>query len=557
MKSLFSRLASGALIILIAWLVLGLPGPTRANQLLRVTFIDVGQGDAAWLQTPDGQDIVIDGGRKSQGPNVLAYLQDHDVSDVEVMIASHPDSDHVGGLITVLENLPVEEAVLNGQPATTQTYQELLDLILAKAVPTRIARSGDTYTWGCCVVASVVHPAEPLGENTNNASIVVKVSFGDVDVLFTGDIEATAENAIVARGEDVGSEILKVAHHGSKNGSSMAFLNAVHPETAVISVGANNPYGHPAPEVLSRLASAGAIIYRTDQLGTITVTSDGLTYTVSPSQEITHAVYLPVVLKVYSPPTPTPTATATITQTPTPTATQTQTLTNTPTSTATSTDTTTPTVTPTTTLTPTATSTPTPTASATNTTTLSPTPTSTITPTPSETPTATNTHSRTPTPTNTLTPTHTSTATTTSTRTATLTHTPTRTATSTSTRTYTPSPPTPTATVATSNPVRCNTYANGVEICAWVSNTSPSQNSTVTVYGRIMDQGSPASGSPMETTWHYKTTTSHCSGTSGSNGIASCSRSISRATIGYTVIIDVTFTHDGQAYSSYTSFTPR
>ncbi len=275
-----------------------------------VHFVDVAQGDAAWLKTPDGVDIIIDGGRKGQGSHLLSYLQDHGVADIEVMVATHPDADHVGGLITLVNRLPVHQVLLNGQSATTQTYQDLINAIAAKAVPTVVPRAGDTFVWGCCVTARTVHPVEPPGEDTNNASIVLRISYGQTDFLFTGDIEEAAEKAILERGELVEAEVLKVAHHGSKSGSSTAFLNAVSPEVAVISVGPN-PYGHPSGEVLARLSSVGASIYRTDLQGTIVVETNGEVYSVRSAQVVVYTVFLPLVIKEVQPPTPTPTPTLT------------------------------------------------------------------------------------------------------------------------------------------------------------------------------------------------------------------------------------------------------
>jgi beta-lactamase superfamily II metal-dependent hydrolase len=384
MKSPIRFAAGIALVCLVAVLALGQPGLTGADQPLRVTFIDVGQGDAAWLRTPDGQDIIIDGGRYG---DALAYLQAHGSPDIELMVATHPDADHIGGLVRILESLPVYRVLRDGQTNDTQTYRDFANLIALKAIPDGRARVPEVYTWGCCVTAHVLNPVEPLAfTDLNNNSVVLKVTYGVIDFLFLGDVETQAETATLARGEDLRAEVLKVAHHGSKSGTTTIFLDAVQPEIAVISVGANNPYGHPALEVLARLKAAGAAVYRTDQLGTITIASDGLTYTVSPTQEVTHTVYLPAILKAYSPPTPTATPSNTPTDTPTPTRTRT------PTATSTATATPTPSRTPTPTITPTATSTPTRTHTPTATSTL------TGTPTPSRTPTATSTLTVTPTP---------------------------------------------------------------------------------------------------------------------------------------------------------------
>lgn len=263
--------------------------------LLQVAFLDVGQGDAAWLKTPDGWDILIDGGKESEGPGLVSYLQNHGVADIEVLILSHPHADHVGGLVTVLENMDVDQALTNCQVYSSTIYQTFQDLLISKGIPTTCVRDEDTFTWGAYISAAAVNPPEPLTSDANNNSVVFRISYGTIDFLFTGDIESEAEDAILDRGRTIEAEILKVPHHGSGSSSTALFLAQVDPELAVISVGASNPYGHPDAETLARLRDAGAAIYRTDLHGTIVVTTDGTTYSVQP--ETSCLLYLPLVMK--------------------------------------------------------------------------------------------------------------------------------------------------------------------------------------------------------------------------------------------------------------------
>jgi len=271
--------------------------PSTATGFLQVTFIDVGQGDAAWIRTPDGWDILIDGGKESEGPDLLSYLQSHGVTEVEVLVLSHPHADHVGGFITILNNMDVAEALLNCQSPDTPTYQEFETLLVAKEVITTCVRDGHNFTWGG-VSAAAVNPPEPLMSGTasdaNNNSVVLRITYGSIDFLFTGDVQSEAEAGILDRGRIVEAEILKVAHHGSKYSSTAPFLTAVGPETAVISVGPNS-YGHPTTEALQRLSDAGATIYRTDLHGTIVITTDGMTYSVQP--EFSYFLHLPLIMK--------------------------------------------------------------------------------------------------------------------------------------------------------------------------------------------------------------------------------------------------------------------
>ncbi len=287
-----------AVIVVLALTCLGLPAtPSSATSLLRVTFLDVGQGDAAWLNTPDGWDILIDGGPKSAGPELVAYLQAHGVADIEVMVLSHPHADHVGGLVAVLDNLEVDLVLSNCQDYPTSIYQTFQELVSAKGIPLTCVTDGDSFVWGAHLTAVALHPPEPLmsgtGSDVNNNSLVFRISYGTIDFLFTGDVESEAEAVVLLGGPALDAGVLKVAHHGSNSSSTMAFLSAVGPQEAIISVGATNPYGHPSSAVLQRLREAGATVYRTDLHGNILVEADGTSYTVRPQRYFW--VYLPLV----------------------------------------------------------------------------------------------------------------------------------------------------------------------------------------------------------------------------------------------------------------------
>jgi len=279
------------------------PSRSDATGLLRVTFIDVGQGDAAWLSTPDGWDILIDGGPQGAGAELVSFLDDQGVVDIEVLILSHSDADHVGGLVAVVENLDVDLTLTNCQAYPTTIYLTFVSLLYSKAIPSICVREGDTFTWGSYVAGVAVNPPDPLMSGTrsdvNNNSIVLRISYGSVDFLFTGDIESDAEAAILLRGSTLEAEILKGAHHGSDSSSTEAFLTQVDAKEAVISVGAGNPYGHPASQTLQSVRSAGASVYRTDLYGTIVVTTDGTSYWVQPDRSV--HIFLPLSLHGFWP----------------------------------------------------------------------------------------------------------------------------------------------------------------------------------------------------------------------------------------------------------------
>jgi len=287
----------------------------KLSNLLQVSYIDVGQGDSIWLHASDGTDILIDGGPRSAGPTVVAYLQEGGIDDIEVVVLSHGDADHVGGLIDVLRSaIPVEAVIYNGLHHTSLTYQQFLTETMKRGLTPTPAQVGQTHTWGP-VNASVLNPQNPPTGEQNEDSVVILAVYGDVRFLFPGDIGSDTEQTILGLGTPVAADVLKVAHHGSRYSSSASFLDAVGAELAIISVGADNPYGHPAQETLDRLQAAGARVLRTDQNGTIVVTTDGQTYEV----EADFVVFLPLVIRTVPTPTNTPTSTPTPTGTPTPT----------------------------------------------------------------------------------------------------------------------------------------------------------------------------------------------------------------------------------------------
>jgi beta-lactamase superfamily II metal-dependent hydrolase len=295
---------------------------------LTVSYIDVGQGDSIWIHDSNGFDILIDGGKPSAGPTVLAYLRSHGIDDIEVMIASHPDSDHIGGLIDVLEatDIPVQQVLYSGYPGDTVIWDDFITAVANEGITLTVAQYPYEYTWGS-TMAYILNPVSGLSNPaTNDASVVTLLSHGNIRFLFPGDISSTVEAVVVAHGTSVATQILKVAHHGSAYSSSASFLSAVSPHEAIISVG-DNSYGHPSDDTISRLQAAGARVWRTDQWGTIIVVSNGTTYTITSSTG--YKVYLPLVMNSAPPPsTQTPTATTsmptpTLQATPTLTATQT------------------------------------------------------------------------------------------------------------------------------------------------------------------------------------------------------------------------------------------
>ncbi len=246
----------------------------QGDDSLRVSYIDVGQGDSILLHASDGTDVLIDGGIRSAGPTVVAYLQSEGIDDIEVMVVSHGHADHIGGLIDVLRStIPVSSVVYNGDPCSTTTCLDFFAETQNRGLTPTPAKVGQSHSWGA-MDALVLNPQLALTGDQNEDSVVLLVTYGDRRFLFTGDIGSSTEQIILGLATPVAADVLKVAHHGSKYSSSADFLDAVGPKWAIISVGENS-YGHPTQEMLDRLAAAGALIRRTDRSGTVVVTSDG------------------------------------------------------------------------------------------------------------------------------------------------------------------------------------------------------------------------------------------------------------------------------------------
>ena len=255
--------------------------PTGTPGELSVHFLDVGQGDATVVVAPDAT-MLVDAGRQDGG-DVVAYLQDLGVSRIDVVAITHPHADHIGQLDDVLAAVDVEEVWMSGTVSTSETFEEAVSAIEASDAAYEEPRARDDTVVGSLMV-DVVHPVELTGE-AHPDSLSMRVSYGSVSFLFTGDAEAPTEAEMVAREPGtLAATVYQVGHHGSSTSTSPALLAAVDPEVAVYSAGAGNSYGHPGADVLERLAGAGVAVYGTDTHGSVTVTSDGVTYRVAPAR---------------------------------------------------------------------------------------------------------------------------------------------------------------------------------------------------------------------------------------------------------------------------------
>jgi competence protein ComEC len=248
---------------------------------LHVAFLDIGQGDAILITTPDGQQVLVDGG---PSPTALTSALGQQMPfwdrSIDLLVMTHPDSDHITGLVEVLERYHVEGWLDNGRPDDDAIYFECQEILSETAMPHHTVRAGDKSDLGQGLVLEVLHPPLELmtsGEaDANNNSVVLRLQWGQATFLLTGDIQAEAERLLAQSGQPLTADVLKVAHHGSDGSSTAEFLAAVSPRFAVVSVGADNQFGHPQKAALDRLTQLGDVtILRTDEEGTIEFITDG------------------------------------------------------------------------------------------------------------------------------------------------------------------------------------------------------------------------------------------------------------------------------------------
>lgn len=252
-------------------------GASGAQGILEVHYIDVDQGDATLVMGP-GVTILIDAGRHDRN-DVVPYLRSVGVKSIDLLVGTHPHSDHIGQFPQVLEAFPVKEVWLSGDVHTSRTFERAIDAILNSGAGYHEPRAGERVKLGDIEI-EVVHPERVTGD-FNNGSIGLRLAYGDVAFLFTGDAEAESEAEMIARGHNLKANVLHVGHHGSSTSSSEAFLRKVQPEIAVYSAGVGNSYGHPHREIVERYRQLGIPLYGTDAYGTIRVKTDGRTFEVS------------------------------------------------------------------------------------------------------------------------------------------------------------------------------------------------------------------------------------------------------------------------------------
>jgi competence protein ComEC len=267
------------------------PDTVPPRGILRVSMIDVGQGDAILVEFPGGGTVLVDTGPITPSGDagkktVVPFLKRKGIGAIDMLVITHPDADHCGGAASVIRSFPVGRVIESDAGGGTAVYASYHAAALARGSPLSKAWRGEKLAVAECARLYVLWPARgrtpssasSLRVPSNNASIVFKLVYGDVSFLFTGDAEKESETGMIRSfGSFLRSTVLKVAHHGSDSGTSPEFLDAVHPAVALVSVGLHNRFRHPSPPLLGRLGDAGARVLRTDREGAVILATDGRT----------------------------------------------------------------------------------------------------------------------------------------------------------------------------------------------------------------------------------------------------------------------------------------
>lgn len=277
MKHLFSHIAKTLLSLLLAAVLLAscempLPPAPQPSGKLTVHFLDVGQGDAIFVELPNGQTMLVDAGEKTCGKGVADYIRRKGYTKLDYLVATHPHLDHIGGMAYLVQRFEIGKVCMTEATATTAPFEDLLLAIRRKELPVVNAQAGlNLLTEGDCA-ADILAPAVLDEENLNNCSIVLRLRCGERSFLLTGDAELAETAAVTA---DLHADVLKLPHHGSSDAFDEALLQRVSPSFAVISCGEGNDYGHPHRETLALLEQADVTVYRTDKNHTTVITTDG------------------------------------------------------------------------------------------------------------------------------------------------------------------------------------------------------------------------------------------------------------------------------------------
>lgn len=249
----------------------------QADGLLKIYYLDVGQGDSAYIKVNDF-DILIDAGPRSDTESLMEQLEALNIDDFEMAIATHPHEDHIGGMEAVFERYDVKEFYMPKVTNTTRVFENMIKAVASEGIKVKTIKEGMNFDLGSGAYIEVYSPIAESYEEFNDYSPIMKLTFGENSFMFTGDAEANVEKEVVKKySTELRADVLKFGHHGSSTSSTEEFIQAVNPNYGIISCGANNKYGHPHREILSIIDEYEIETYRTDVDGQITLSSDGKT----------------------------------------------------------------------------------------------------------------------------------------------------------------------------------------------------------------------------------------------------------------------------------------
>jgi len=251
---------------------------------LVVSFIDVGQGDSILVEFPNGKTMLVDAGPSDEGSTVVSYIRSQDIDQIDILVATHPHEDHIGGMTDVLSAFSVGKVWDSGYSHGSRTQENFLALVGSKGIRFGTPRAGFTEEIGDAKIEVLAPGAQLLSgtdSDPNNNSLVMLVTYEDISFLLTGDMQSEERNLV---GTWPQCTVLKVAHHGSANGTDARFLRSISPEAAIVSYGQDNPYGHPDQETRDLLRRQGCTVKSTAANGTVTISTDGHTYDIETSR---------------------------------------------------------------------------------------------------------------------------------------------------------------------------------------------------------------------------------------------------------------------------------
>lgn len=242
------------------------------NDLLKVHYLDVGQGDSIFIELPNNETMLIDAAESYQSENIINYLKNLNYQKIDYVIGTHPHTDHIGGLKDIINTFEIGKIYMPKVGSTTKTYESLLMAIKDKNLKINTAKAGTSIIDTDALKINILAPNNSIYTELNNYSVVTKITYGTTKFLFMGDAEKLSENEIK---ENVTADVIKIGHHGSNTSSSIDFIKKVNAKYGIISVGLNNKYNLPKEETITNWENSGTKIYLTSINGTITASSDG------------------------------------------------------------------------------------------------------------------------------------------------------------------------------------------------------------------------------------------------------------------------------------------